>query len=210
MKVIIERGGNNLSYFAFTEFGQIYNQEISLLDRLGFRTVDEYFRVSTRLMLHDWKVPEVIVTEKIHTETFSTNDIYQILREDDNVPNAVIFQFQFQSIEPNTVILSLRNAEQEIMALAYYKVIKVSSSSNRLSAVAFNLHFRPQFELSRDEKKQFLQGVLYSMKQLEIHAVNSLMSLKSVDSFTLMVQEGFDVTNNNFFALSKKVENEKV
>jgi len=82
----------------------------------------------------------------------------------------------------------LRNEQEEITAIAYYKVKKVNKNSDILSATAFNLHFRPQFDLSRNEKKQFLRGILLSMKQLGLHSVNSLMSLKNVDTFTLMVR----------------------
>lgn len=210
--VTIEKGSKYLSYFVFTEFGQLRNRQTFLLERLGFRISDEYMRVSTRLFMQDWNVPEAINNENINVETFDLEDVYQILMEDGNNPNALIFKHQFRMAEPSNVFLTLRNEEQDITALAYYKVKKVDPNSEALSAIAFNLHFRSKYMLTKKEKRQFLQGVLFSMKQLDVQKVNSLMSLKHADVFTLLVREGFDEIHNNFFALSKTVgsENEKV
>ncbi|GAA3407790.1 hypothetical protein GCM10020370_40640 [Paenibacillus hodogayensis] len=144
-------------------------------------------------------------TESIAADTVDVHEVYRILLEDGNTPNAVIFKHQFRANAPSHVLLTLRNAQDEIMALAYYKVIKVDPNSPVLSATAFNLHFRQPFALSREERKQFLQGVLYSMKQLELHAVNCLMSLKHADVFTLLIREGFDEIRSSFFALTKAV-----
>lgn len=210
--VIIERGGKRLSYFAFTEFGQLRNREIYGLERLGFRIVDDYMRVSTHLSMQDWHVSEEIDTENINVETLQIEDVYQILMDDGNAPNAIIFKHQFRMAEPSNVFLTFRNEQQNIKALAYYKVKKVNPSSDILSATALNLHFRPQDSLTKNEKRQFLQGVLLSIKQLDVQKVNSLMSLKNADIFTLMVREGFDEIRSNFFALTKTVgsENETI
>ncbi|MFC3772523.1 hypothetical protein ACFOSW_28040 [Paenibacillus sp. GCM10012303] len=202
---ILERGGTYLAYFAQTEFGQLQNRELYLLERLGFRTADEYMRISARLSMDEWEPPEVLDTASMCVDTLSLEEVHRILTDDGNAPNAIIFQHQFQTVETSNVILTLRNDQREITAIAYYKVKKVDPSSDVLSATAFNLHFRPAFELTKQEKRQFLQGVLYSMKQLDIRKVNSLMSLKHVDVFTLMVREGFDEIRSSFFALTKAI-----
>lgn len=210
--VIIERGGRYLSYFVTTEFGQLRTREIYLLERLGFRISDEYMRVSARLSMQDWHVPEDMHTEHINAEAFELEDVYRLMVEDGNVPNALIFRHQFRTAEPSNVFLTLRNDRQELLALAYYKVKKVTPGSDVLSAVAFNLHVRPEFRVTKAEKRRFLQGVLLSMRQLDVQKVHSLMSLKHADHFTLLVREGFDDIQHNFFALTKTVgsEHEKV
>jgi len=69
------------------------------LESLGFRTTDEYLRISTRLSLKDWKVStENINSININAETIDLDKIYQILVDDDNTPNATIFKHQFQII----------------------------------------------------------------------------------------------------------------
>lgn len=95
----IERGGTHLSYFAQTEFGQLQNREIYLLERLGFRTADEYMRVSTRLSMDEWEAPEDIETANISAETMRLEDVHRILTDDGNLPNALIFKHQFQTVE---------------------------------------------------------------------------------------------------------------
>lgn len=205
-KSVIENGGRRLTYFAFTEFGQIYNQEIAWLDRLGFRNIDPYLRVSAQLLLDEWNPSEHLDATSIQTESLSLDEIQRMLLDDDSVTNAYIFQFQFRAANPSNVVLTMRNAADEITAVAFYKVI--GKPDGQLSGAAFNVHFRPRFEWSRAEKQRFLQGALWSMKQLELHAVNSLMSLKEVDTFTLMVREGFDKINSHFFGLAKVLATE--
>lgn len=201
---VIESGGERLTYFVFTEFGQIYNREIARLDRLGFQNIDPYLRVSARLLLNEWNPPEHLDTESIQTESLSLDEIYRMLLDDDSVTNAYIFKFQFRTVKPSNVVLTMRNTENELIAVAYYKVIE--KPNGQLLGAAFNVHFRPKFELPRAEKRRFLQGALWSMKQLDLHAVNSLMSLKEVDTFTLMVREGFDQINSHYFGLAKMLE----
>lgn len=203
---VIESGGKRLTYFVSTEFGQIYNQEIAWLDRLGFQNIDPYVRVSARLLLSEWNPPELLNTESIHTESLSLDEVHRMLLDDGSITNAYIFRFQFRTVKPSNVMLTMRNAENEINAVAYYKVIE--NSKGRLLGSAFNVHFRPKFELHRAEKRRFLQGALWSMKQLDLHDVNSLMSLKEVDTFTLMVREGFDQINSHYFGLAKILETE--
>ncbi|CAG7600116.1 hypothetical protein PAESOLCIP111_00367 [Paenibacillus solanacearum] len=203
--VVAERGGKRISYFAFTEFGQLRNRELFTLERLGFRTSDEYMRISMRLSLADWDEPEALNNGNIRVEAFDLENVAQLLKDDGNKQNAAIFRHQFKREDPGHVCLSLRDEEEQLLALAYYKVKKADPDSEVLSATAFNLHFRPQYELPRIAKKQFLQGVLYTMKQLELQFVHSLMSLRHADIFTLMVREGFDDIRSNFFALTKTV-----
>lgn len=207
--VITERGGQNLSYFAHTEFGQIRNEEISLLERLGFRTYDQYLRVSTSRSLKDWDAPEHIDTENIKAENMELDEIYKLILADNYNPNAFIFRHQFRAAEPSNVILTLRDEREQLTAIAYYKVKKVNPNRESVSATAFNVHFIPQFELTRNEKRRFLQTVLHSMKQLELDSVHSLMSLKNVDTFTLLIQEGFEQIQSHYFALTKTVGEHK-
>lgn len=205
-EAILKSGGRHLTYFAFTDFGQIRNPEITLLESVGFRASDEYMRISTRLKLQDWQAPEEdFHLEGIQPEDVGLDEIYRIMIDDGNVPNAVIFKHQFSSPDPSRVTLTLRNERQELMAIAYYKVKRVNPNSELLSATAFNLHFRPGYGLPRQERRRFLQGVLCSMKQLDLHTANSLMSLNQADVFTLMVREGFEQFESCFFALSKAV-----
>jgi hypothetical protein len=208
-KVIEEHGGDRLFIFANTQFGQIRNLEIIKFEQLGFRISDQYMRVSTRLLMEDWLAPEQLDTVRIQVENrLRLGDIHSIMLEDDAGPDAVIFNYQFSPrFQPNTVLLTMRNENDEVMAIAYYKVFR--RDQGLFSAAAFNLHFRPRFSLSRKQKRSFLQGVLTTMKQLDIQVVNSLMSLKNVDNFTLMVREGFDEINSNFFSLSKMLVPEK-
>lgn len=203
--VILDRGGEHLAYFVNTEFGQLRNREIFALEQLGFRTYDEYMRISTRLSMQEWDVTDRIETENIKVESLDMDAVNRMLIEDGNFPNSLIFKHQFRKAEPSNVFLTLRNEQQDMMALAYYKVKRVNPSSDDLSATAFNLHFRPAYSLSKNEKKKFLQGVLLSMKQLDIRKVHSLMSLMHADVFTLMVREGFDEISSSFFALSKTI-----
>lgn len=203
--VIAERGGKRISYFVFTEFGQLRNRELFTLERLGFRTSDEYMRISMRLSLTEWDVPEALNNGNIHVESFDLEKVARLLKDDGNKQNAAIFRHQFKGEDPGHLFLSLRNEEEQLIALAYYKVKKVVPDSEILSATAFNLHFRPQYELPRIAKKQFLQGVLYTMKQLELQSVHSLMSLRHADIFTLMVREGFDDIRSNFYAMTKAI-----
>ncbi|MDF2651181.1 MAG: hypothetical protein K0Q73_6986, partial [Paenibacillus sp.] len=153
---VIESGGERLTYFVFTEFGQIYNREIARLDRLGFQNIDPYLRVSARLLLNEWNPPEHLDTESIQTESLSLDEIYRMLLDDDSVTNAYIFKFQFRTVKPSNVVLTMRNTENEIIAVAYYKVIE--KPNGQLLGAAFNVHFRPKFELPRAEKRRFLQG----------------------------------------------------
>ncbi|MDF2719456.1 MAG: hypothetical protein K0R28_6381, partial [Paenibacillus sp.] len=178
-------------YFATMQFAQIRNREISAFERLGFVS-EEYARLSTHLSLNYWKEPEQIDSEHVVAETeIGLNDIYRAMMEDDEPAKADVFKHQYYTEEPSNVILSLRSSTDEIMAIAYYKVKKVNPQRDELSATAFNIHYRPKFELSRNKKKQFLQAVLSSMKQLNLGSVNTSISLQDGETFTLLVQEGF-------------------
>lgn len=205
IELVREKGGRTLGYFAFTEFGQLRNPEIALLEQLGFRPQDEYMRVSTKLRLHDWAAPPELDTTGIQPEPLDLNEMAAMMMEDENGQNAIIFKHQYQRAETRNVMLTLRNADQTLMGFAYYKVIKSRPDGSSLSAAAFNMHFRPQFELTRQEKQRFLQAALHSMKQLELNSVNSLQSLKRPDIFTLLVREGFDEIQSTFYALGKRI-----
>lgn len=188
---IADQGGTQLLYFATMQFAQIRNREISAFEQLGFVS-EEYARLSTHLSLNYWKEPEQIDSEHVVAETeLGLNDIYRVMLEDDEPAKADVFKNQYYTEEPSNVILTLRSSTDEIMAIAYYKVKKVNPRRDELSATAFNLHFRPKFELARNKKKQFLQAVLSSMKQLNLSSANTSISLQDGETFTLLVQEGF-------------------
>ncbi|MDF2722725.1 MAG: hypothetical protein K0Q59_2400 [Paenibacillus sp.] len=203
MQDINSLGGQCLGCFVHTEFGQIRNREIVQLERLGFHTSDYYVRVQTSLSLDDWREPDEIDTERVQAEQLELDDVIHLLEEDSKNPNSLIFRHQFRIAEPSNVFLTLRNDQHELTALAYYKVKRAKSNQEELFALAFNVHFVPRFELTRQEKKRFIQAVLLSMKQLDIKTVYSLMSMRYADTFTLLVQEGFDQIQNQFFALTK-------
>ncbi|MEF3305928.1 hypothetical protein [Paenibacillus sp. GYB003] len=190
-QIVLERGGTKLFYFASTQFAQIRNREISVLERLGFES-EEFARTGAFLSLNYWKEPEQIDSSRIVAETdMEKDDIYRMMAEDDNETDADVFKHQLRTAEPSNVILTLRGKGNDIAAIAYYKVKKVNPQKDELSATAFNVHFRPRFELHRSEKKRFVQAVLHSMKQLGLNNVTATFSLKHVDVLTLLVQEGF-------------------
>jgi len=210
-KVMEEYGGDRLFIFVHTQFGQIRNPEIITFEKLGFHYSDQYMRVSARLLMNDWQASEALDTAQIQVENrLQLKDIHSIMLEDEAGPDAIIFNYQFSPrFQPNTVLLTMRNEQDEVMAIAYYKVVhKLKKDQDIFGAAAFNVHFRPKFSLPRKQKRSFLQGVLTTMKQLDIQVVNSLMSLKNVDNFTLMIREGFDEINSNFFSLSKSLVQE--
>lgn len=211
-RAILDRGGNRLSLFAFTSFGQFRSPEVELFERFGFRYADQFMRVSARLELKNWEAAEGLTTDGVTAENdLSPEMIHSVLLADGATTDAIIFNFQYRTrFEPSTVILTLRNEQQEPMAYAFYKVKKATPARDIISATAFNVHFRPQFELSREQQRNFVQGALASMKQLDIKVAHTLMTLQNANKFTLLVREGFDDIQVCFFALTKRLEPQNV
>ncbi|ULL16590.1 hypothetical protein DVH26_20365 [Paenibacillus sp. H1-7] len=182
--------GNKLYYFATMPFGQVRNQEITLLEQHGFIS-DEYSQISTHFHLPDWKEPENLNTDGIVPLTNAKkDDIVTMLIEDGEELQAEQFSKQYSNLSSEAVLLSMFNSYGQIAGFAYYKVKALNPSNNDLSAVAFGIHFRAN--VSKADKKRLIQAALLSMRQFNIIHVNSMITLKKFDNFVLMVREGFD------------------
>lgn len=208
---IRSKGGNKLFYFAPTPFGQIRNQEIAMFEQLGFVS-DEYTETSTHLVLDYWKEPEQIDLSRIvPTAEIDPNEFYEILAEDGEIRTAARFKEIYSDRSKNRIILGIEDRDTNRFAgFAYYKVSLVHPSHPKASAVGFGLHFRPEINLSMEDKRRLLQAALLSMKQLDLHAVTTLLTLKNFETFVILINEGFVDFLANTIRLTKDISHEKI
>jgi hypothetical protein len=212
--VIKENGGTQLYKWVNTRFGQVRNKEITLWEGLGF-TSDEYTQVHVYRGLVDWQEPESFDSAGIEpVQTVSAEDIERMLLEDGEEAMAELFRNQYPpslTREPNKVILTLRDSGSEaIVGIAFYRVgVTYRGTPNEfLNASAFGIHIRPQYQVSREEIRRFVQGCLVTMKQLDLRNVHTRLTLNHFDVFAAMVTEGFHNTNAeraNTIRLTKKL-----
>lgn len=204
-EVIQKRGGHKLYYFATTSFGQVRNQEITLYERHGFIS-DEYSQITTHLSLKYWKEPDSINTSGIVLAAdFELNAIVKMLIDDGEEPLAKQFNNQYSDANPDVIVLSLLGPNNEIAGVAYYKVKRIDPRKTDLSAVAFGVHFRPQYNVNKADKRRLIQAALLSMRQLNVIHAHTNMTLKNFDTFALMIREGFDDYLANSLRLVKSI-----
>lgn len=209
LAVVQKRNGVNLYKFTTTKFGQVRNKEITLWEKLGF-IADEYSLVTTFLDLNKWEVPDGLDTTGIEpAEAMDYDEIRQIMIEDDEEEMAFLFQKQYAPIQgQDEVILILKdNTSNETAGIAYYRVSEIEDH-DLLQASAFGIHIRPKYNITRDEISRFVQGSLFSMKQLSIDNVVTRITLKNFAVFSAIVREGFhneDMKNANMLRLSRSI-----
>lgn len=197
----IENGGTQLYKWVMTRFGQVRNKEITLWEGLGF-TSDEYTQVHLYRGLVDWREPESFDPVGIEpVQTVSVKDIERMLLEDGEEAMAELFRNQYPLSLPrelNQVTLALKDSGSEaIVGVAFYRVGATyrGTPNEFLNASAFGIHIRPQYEVSREEIRRFVQGCLVTMKQLDLRTVHTRLTLNHFDVFAAMVAEGFHNTN---------------
>lgn len=193
--VVQENGGSQIYKYSPILFGQVRNKGITLWEKLGFIS-DEYSYVTTILNIDSWNEPNSFNSTGIEPATeMSYEQIKQILLEDGEDAMAELFQNQYSSDKSlNEVVLTLKNKDSsDISSIAYYRVnlFKLDRGNESFEASALGIHVRPQFSLDNDEIRRFLQGVLISMKQLDVKTAISRITLKNFDVFSAMIREGF-------------------
>lgn len=212
--VIKENGGTHLYKWVHTRFGQVRNKEITLWEGLGF-TSDEYTQVHVYRGLIDWQEPESFDSAGIESvQTVIVEDIERMLLEDGEEAMAELFRNQYPPrlrSEPNQVILTLRDSGSEaIVGIAFYRVDVTNrgTPNENLTASAFGIHIRPQYQISREEIRRFVQGCLVTMRQLDLRHVHTRLTLNHFEVFAAMVAEGFHNTNverSNAIRLTKRL-----
>lgn len=203
--VVTENGGNKIYYFAFTQFGQIRNPEITQFEKFGFIS-DEFSNCSTHLALNHWEEPQELDTSNIYADrNIDLTDIEEMLVEDGELSMAEQFKNSYSEQTPDVVILTLKNADNEMTGFAYYKVRLAHPSHTDPSANAFGIHFRPKYHLTLNEKRRLLHAALRSMKQLNAASVTTLMSLKNFETFVILANEGFTDFIVNSVRLTKPI-----
>jgi hypothetical protein len=184
---------------SYVQFGQIRNKILSLWEQLGFVS-DEYVWTSTNLDLRKWDVPKNLDTTNIEPlNNRYLEDIHRILIEDGEESMAALFSKQFlhqseTSRAPDKVILKLKDKDSnDIVAVSYYEVANFSNGDyTGYNALSFGMHFRPIFNVDKNEKRRLLQATLYSMQQLNIQRVVSRITFNNFDMFAAMAAEGFN------------------
>ncbi|MFD1677051.1 hypothetical protein [Alicyclobacillus fodiniaquatilis] len=190
------KGGTKIILRSYLDFGQIRNQMITLWERLGF-VADEYVYTSTNMDVRKWAAPDDLdlsgVEPVIPITEMKLKEIHTMLVEDGQASAASMFQSVYLQDEPidrrDHVILSFKpDGAEHIAGAAYYKVVSGAQGCN---ALAFGIYFRVNRDVSRSEKRRFLQATLQSMKQLEIQRAVSRITFKDADVFAAMAAEGF-------------------
>lgn len=203
-----QQGGTRIGRFVSLEPGHIRNEEITFWERYGF-LADPFYHTLIKMEVDEWSVPEKLDTTGIGPAAESEiGEITRILLEDNEEYLADEYVENYEKLTPDQVFLTLKNPDNGmILGVAYYHVKrfkdkrKDGKTYDGLGAWDVGVHFRPQYNLSRPQKRRFIQSVVASMKQLDIIFASARVSSRDFDSFIELLAEGF------YFQGSPEVQN---
>lgn len=196
-QVVREAGGKQLCRFTTLLPGKVRNREIAFWEKLGF-VVDEHYYALIKLEVDEWETPEKLNTANIKpADDVDLSEIMAILHEEGLEEIAREFKEEYPVKTPDHVFLTLQNEQREIIAIAYYRVIKFKDKNKAgkeydgFGAFGTGIHFRSKYQLPRKEKRRFIQATIQSMKELGITFASTRISSKDFDAFIEMLAEGF-------------------
>jgi len=196
-------GGSKLFYFAYTEFGQIRNPELSWMERYGFVS-DEFATFNSSFIVRDWDEPTSLDLTHITAEPdIDLEQLRQLLVEDGEEAAAYRFQLLYTENTPDKVIITLRDEEGLIAGFAYYRVY--TEPEQQPLANAFGVHIRPRYRQDIDGQMRLIRAALSSMKQLQIEHVITSMSLRHPETLAILVREGFQDFLMNTIRMTKVI-----
>lgn len=195
--LVREYGGKKCVRFTSLLPGRIRNPEITFWERLGFVS-DDYFSTLIKIEMDEWNPPANLDLSRVTAhESLDVEIVARILEEDRDEQLAEEFRREYSPQTPDTVLLTLTHDSGQTAGLAFYKVKHFQDRSaegkvyDGLGAWGVGVHFRPQIELSRREKRAFIQAVLASMQQLGVIFASARISSRDFDAFIEMLAEGF-------------------
>ena len=201
--VVKEAGGTRIYQITGMPLGQIRNNQITLWESHGFYCNQFYHVFVDNRNIDSWKSPEnldlsqIQVPSKIEIEEIST-----ILEEDNEYFLAEEFRGNFAQSTPDHVFLCLYDNEKEIIGISYYKVW---AKEGAFFATAFGVHFRPKYDVSREEVRQLIQATLVSMQQIGVTAAWSRVSSQNFNTILVLSAEGFELSSNHNVMMVKSV-----
>jgi hypothetical protein len=196
-------GGNRLYQTTSMPLGQIRNNQITILESFGFRCNQFYHVFVDNRNMDSWKSSEDIDLNSIQVPSkVEINEISMILELDKEFFLAEEFRGNFAQLTPDHVFLCLYDKEKEIKGISYYKVWQKDES---LYAMAFGIHFRPMYEVTREEVRQLIQATLISMQQVGVTAAWSRISSQNFNTILALSAEGFELSPDHTVMMVKTV-----
>ncbi len=202
--VVKKSGGGRLYQTASMPIGQIRNDQITLLESQGFRSNQFYHVFVDHRQIGSWNPSEDLDLSLIKVPSrIEINNISSILEEDREFFLAEEFRGNFsQDATPDHVFLCLYDDKEQIKGIAYYKVWEKNES---LLATAFGVHFRPTYEVEREEIRHLIQATLVSMKQIGVTAAWSRVSSQCFNTILELSSAGFEIAPNHNVMMVKMV-----
>jgi hypothetical protein len=201
--IVKEAGGNKLYQTTSMPLGQIRNNQITILESHGFRCNQFYHVFVDNRNMDSWKSPEDLDLNSIQVPSqIEINEIAVILDQDKEFFLAEEFRGNFAQSTPDHVFLCLYDKEKEIKGVSYYKVWQKDES---LFAMAFGIHFRPKYEVNREEVRQLIQATLVSMQQIGVSAAWSRISSQNFNTILVLSAEGFELFPEHSVMMVKSV-----
>lgn len=128
-EVVKNAGGKQLCRFTTLLPGKIRNQDIAFWEKFGF-IADDYFHALIKLEVGEWEPPANLNTTNIGPASDMELDIIiKILNEEGQEEIAQEFRERYPEKTLDHVFLTLRNEQNEVMAIAYYHVVKFKDKS---------------------------------------------------------------------------------
>jgi hypothetical protein len=193
-KTVKEKGGSKCYKIVPMKAGEVRNPRIAFWEKYGFIS-EKYFYQLIELDLTEWTPLNDVDIDGIYPiNDVDYTEVESILKEDD-----VDFLAPRDKTAMPTrdhIFLTLRGKSSEITGIGYYKVRQWKKAwkgkdYDGLLANALGIHFRPEAQLSRKDKRRFIQAMLLSMKQLGVNIVNGKVSSKDFDTYIELMAQGF-------------------
>jgi hypothetical protein len=201
--VVKEAGGTRIYQITGMPLGQIRNDQITLWESHGFYCNPFYHVFVDNRKIGSWMPPENLDFSKIQVPSKAeVEEISAILEEDNEYFLAEEFRGNFAQLSPDHVFLCLYNNEKEIKGISYYKVW---AKEGDFFATAFGIHFRPKYEVSREDVRCLIQATLISMQQIGVTAAWSRISSQNFNTILELSAEGFDLASEHNVMMVKSV-----
>ncbi|MFC5529012.1 hypothetical protein [Cohnella yongneupensis] len=204
MDVVKRHGGNKLFKGTLLQPGQIRNEEFKLWEREGFVTDGYYHVMMANDRFREWNGPDRLLMDDIaFADIADIARIFDILDEDREYYLAEEYRSQYPDIGPNHLFFTLKdNRDGEIKAVSYCKIWEHRGDA---LTVAFGVHFRPQYEISREDTRRFITATLAAIKQMKAERVWLRASSRHFTTIVLLASEGFDFLSPHEIQLVKSI-----
>lgn len=190
-----EAGGRRIYQGTSMPLGQIRNDQITLWESLDYRCNSFFHVFADHRNLDSWKTPEHLDLRSIQAASGDKlREIADILEEDKEYFLAEEFRGNFNRLTPEHVFLGLYDDDNQWKGISYYKVWQ---KDDQIFATAFGVHFRPQYEVSQSEARNFIQATLASMRQIGVNAAWARISSQNFHTLLTLSAEGFQLFDQN-------------